>query len=82
MATASAFSGRYLKQLSDRHQVTVLAFDYRGYGKSEGVPSEAGILADGHAAQQWLAERFGMQAGGCRVDGAFAGRLRSRRLGG
>lgn len=55
------FLGPYLKQLSDRHWVTVFAFDYRGYGKSEGVPSEAGILADGDAAQQWLAKRFSIK---------------------
>ena len=31
--------------------VAVLAFDYRGYGRSSGTPNEAGILADGRAAQ-------------------------------
>jgi fermentation-respiration switch protein FrsA (DUF1100 family) len=35
----------------------VLAFDYRGYGRSEGQPSEAGILADARAARAWLAAR-------------------------
>jgi len=69
------YLGPYLKQLSDRHRLTVFAFDYRGYGKSAGAPSEAGILADGHAAQLWLAERFhdkpadivvmGRSLGGC-----------------
>ena len=38
--------------------VSVFAFDYRGYGKSEGTPSETGLLADGDAAQRWLAERL------------------------
>ena len=37
--------------------VTVLMFDYRGYGKSEGSPHEAGVLADARAARKWLAER-------------------------
>jgi len=55
------YLGPYLKQLSDRHRVTVFAFDYRGYGKSEGVPSEAGVLADAHAAQEWLAKRLGIK---------------------
>src|SRR5262249_38813338 len=37
-----------------------LAFDYRGYGKSEGTPDEAGILADARAARAWLAQRTGV----------------------
>ena len=36
---------------------SVMIFDYRGYGRSEGVPSERGILADGRAARKWLAAR-------------------------
>ena len=47
----------YLGGLRDRFQVSVLAFDYRGYGRSAGRPQEAGVLADGHAAQQFLANR-------------------------
>lgn len=39
---------------------TVLAFDYRGYGRSEGTPHEAGILADARAARAWLAEKAGV----------------------
>jgi fermentation-respiration switch protein FrsA (DUF1100 family) len=53
------YLGPYLKELHDRHQVSVFAFDYRGYGKSGGSPGEAGILADADAAQKWLAERTG-----------------------
>jgi fermentation-respiration switch protein FrsA (DUF1100 family) len=54
-----AYLGPYIKQLRDRHQISVFAFDYRGYGKSGGSPIETGILADGHAAQTWLANRTG-----------------------
>lgn len=36
---------------------SVLVFDYRGYGRSEGTPTEAGLLADARAARAWLAER-------------------------
>ncbi|HEY2414011.1 MAG TPA: alpha/beta hydrolase [Pirellulaceae bacterium] len=54
-----AYLGPYIKQLRDRHQISVFAFDYRGYGKSGGSPIEKGILADGHAAQMWLAKRTG-----------------------
>ncbi len=41
---------------------SVLVFDYRGYGRSEGTPNEAGILADARAARAWLAGRAGIQA--------------------
>jgi uncharacterized protein len=36
---------------------SVLVFDYRGYGRSEGKPSENGVLADARAARAWLAKR-------------------------
>ena len=39
---------------------TILAFDYRGYGRSEGSPHEAGVLADARAARAWLAKRAGI----------------------
>jgi hypothetical protein len=32
----------------------VLVFDYRGFGRSEGEPSEAGLYQDGEAALAWL----------------------------
>lgn len=34
--------------------VSVFAFDYRGYGRSAGRPSEAGTYLDTHAAYAWL----------------------------
>ncbi|MFN3408615.1 MAG: alpha/beta hydrolase [Limisphaerales bacterium] len=34
--------------------VSVFAFDYRGYGRSAGRPSEAGTYRDAHAAHAWL----------------------------
>ena len=37
--------------------VAVLIFDYRGYGRSSGSPSEAGILDDARAARGWLSRR-------------------------
>ncbi|MDD5658106.1 MAG: alpha/beta fold hydrolase, partial [Elusimicrobia bacterium] len=37
----------------------VLLFDYRGYGKSEGRPSEAGTYRDAEAAWRWLVEAKG-----------------------
>jgi fermentation-respiration switch protein FrsA (DUF1100 family) len=41
----------------DYLNVSVLVYDYRGYGRSEGTPSEDGILADARAARRWLAAR-------------------------
>src|SRR5208283_3409033 len=40
--------------------VSVLVFDYRGYGKSEGKPDEPGVLADARAARTWLAQKSGV----------------------
>ena len=37
--------------------VAVLAFDYRGYGESEGWPSEEGSYRDAEAAHEWLVHR-------------------------
>ncbi len=34
--------------------VNVFTFDYRGYGRSQGRPSEAGTYLDAEAASQWL----------------------------
>lgn len=50
-------------RLRDRLQASVFLFDYRGYGRSEGWPHEAGCIADGLAAQRWLAERIGIKPG-------------------
>lgn len=47
--------------LRDKLQASVFIFDYRGYGHSEGSPTEAGCIADAAAAQRWLAERAGIQ---------------------
>jgi len=37
-----------------------VVFDYRGYGKSKGTPSEAGLVADGHAMVKYLTEERGV----------------------
>lgn len=37
--------------------LNVFAFDYRGYGRSEGVPSEEGTYHDVEAAYNWLVEK-------------------------
>ena len=37
--------------------VNVFTFDYRGYGRSEGRPSEEGTYADAQGAMRWLREK-------------------------
>jgi uncharacterized protein len=37
--------------------VNVFVFDYRGYGRSEGKPSEEGTYRDAQAAYQWLRQK-------------------------
>ena len=49
-----------LRVLNRRHRLSVLALDYRGYGRSEGKPTEQGILLDARAARKWLAEKEGI----------------------
>jgi uncharacterized protein len=53
-----AFNAELGARLRDSLEAAVFLFDYRGYGRSEGRPDEAGCIADGHAAQQWLAKRL------------------------
>jgi len=51
--------------LEDIHRyfdASVLVWDYRGYGRSEGRPTEQGILADAEAARNWLVQRTGWPA--------------------
>lgn len=40
--------------------VSVMLYDYRGYGRSEGRPSEKGIMNDARSARSWLANREGI----------------------
>ncbi len=49
-----------IRLLHDRVGASVLIFDYRGYGKSEGKPDEPGVLADARAARTWLAQKAGV----------------------
>src|SRR6478752_6993546 len=43
--------------LKRRHKLAGLAPDYRGFGKSEGKPSEQGLYQDARAARKWLADK-------------------------
>jgi fermentation-respiration switch protein FrsA (DUF1100 family) len=42
--------------------LSLLAFDYRGYGESDGVPSEQGLYRDADAAYRFLREIRGVPA--------------------
>ena len=37
--------------------ISILIWDYRGYGRSQGSPSEVGLYLDGEAVWSWLKER-------------------------
>ena len=61
--------------------VSVFVFDYRGYGRSQGRPSEEGTYRDAQAAYQWLRQKgfpgtniiaFGESLGG-ESPGIFPG---------
>jgi fermentation-respiration switch protein FrsA (DUF1100 family) len=55
------YLAHWLRDLHDRHNVAVMTFDYRGYGRSEGSPNEDGVLQDARAARAWLAQRTGQK---------------------
>jgi uncharacterized protein len=42
--------------------LSLLAFDYRGYGESEGVPTETGLYKDADAAYRYLRDQLGVPA--------------------
>jgi pimeloyl-ACP methyl ester carboxylesterase len=45
---------KLLAHISGKNKYGVLMIDYRGYGLSQGKPTEAGLYADVDAALQWL----------------------------
>jgi uncharacterized protein len=53
--------------------VNVLIIDYRGYGKSEGRPSEEGLYADARAAWDYLTQARGMPASQIVIFGESLG---------
>jgi uncharacterized protein len=48
-----------LRLMRERLGVATLLFDYRGYGASEGTPSEVGTYRDARAFRAWLRDRAG-----------------------
>ncbi len=59
-AEQNIYLGAYLRKCLN---ASLLVFDYRGYGHSEGTPSEKGIISDSIAAHQWLAEKTNLNPG-------------------
>ncbi|MEK6651022.1 MAG: alpha/beta hydrolase [Bacteroidota bacterium] len=64
--------------------LSVFAYDYRGYGKSEGTPSEEGVVLDAVAAYDHLTGPLGVSAQkvilwGTSLGGAVTVQLASRR---
>jgi hypothetical protein len=62
----------------------VLIFDYRGYGRSEGEPTEKGTYRDAEAAWRYLTEQRGIPARnilffGRSLGAAIAARMASRK---
>lgn len=51
----------------------VFVFDYRGYGKSQGVPTEKGVYADIESAYQYLINKRNIQTEEVVVYGASLG---------
>ncbi len=46
-----------LEAFHNRLGLSILIFDYRGYGRSAGAPDEAGTYVDARAMRDWLRER-------------------------
>jgi uncharacterized protein len=62
-----------VEMLHRRCGASVLIFDYRGFGRSQGSPSEAGVVADARAARDWLAAREKLKPSGVVLLGESLG---------
>ncbi|KAG8728329.1 hypothetical protein FRC11_011324 [Ceratobasidium sp. 423] len=72
MTRAFYMRTRFYSTLSSRLDANVLAIDYRGFGDSQGIPSEQGLLLDARAAWEWLIEN-GAKEGDITVVGQSLG---------
>ncbi|QDV31221.1 2-succinyl-6-hydroxy-2,4-cyclohexadiene-1-carboxylate synthase [Planctopirus ephydatiae] len=55
-----AYRTEWLTILQQQFRVTTLIIDYRGYGRSEGVPTIEGVIEDSQAARRRVAELAGV----------------------
>ena len=51
---AAPYRVQFYQTMSTRLNANVLVIDYRGFGDSEGTPSEDGLALDARAAWEWL----------------------------
>jgi len=70
--------------LLNRHGLSAFIFDYRGYGRSRGEPTEGGLYRDALAAYDWLTGQKGVAAEslilfGRSLGAAVAGELARKR---
>lgn len=63
----------FLERLHNDVEVSLFTFDYRGYGRSEGKPTERGLFEDVRAAREWLSQRASVSAERIVVLGASLG---------
>lgn len=75
--------GPWAAEFRDEYEASVFVFDYRGYGRSEGLPFEQGVLDDGEAALQEFTKRTAIAPGdvllyGRSLGGAVAVHLAAR----
>lgn len=63
---------KLLAYVGGLHQYGILMFDYRGYGMSEGKPSEKNLYADTEAALKWLQSK-GLSANRLAIYGYSLG---------
>lgn len=76
-----------IKLLHDKCALSIFIFDYRGYGRSSGHPTEAGVYQDGAAAMEYVRRELGVESRdlvifgrslGAAVAAEMAGRYPSR----
>ncbi len=48
---------KLLANAGEKNRYGIMTFDYRGFGLSEGIPTEEGMYADVEAALSWLKEK-------------------------
>ncbi|KAI1174440.1 Alpha/Beta hydrolase protein [Nemania sp. FL0916] len=70
---AQGLRTEHFHSLTDTSNFHVLTIDYRGYGKSKGLPSEEGLIRDGVATVDWAINVAGVPASRIAVLGHSLG---------
>lgn len=63
----------WLRRLRDAVPADLFIFDYRGYGRSDGSPTEAGVYLDAQAAYAYVRDQLGRPAGQIFLHGRSLG---------